>query len=108
MTLSHVGTTLSAGDSIKYVVSDTVSTVFQYEIRLDEIVVADVNGSLRAEGAVELDRPLQEIYDGIYFPVPQPLVRFLVPKDREEIRLELHCDWLDMRTARHWAAGEPA
>jgi molecular chaperone HtpG len=97
-----------AGDSIKYVVSDTVSTVFQYEIRLDEIVVADVNGSLRAEGAVELDRPLQEIYDGIYFPVPQPLVRFLVPKDREEIRLELHCDWLDMRTARHWAAGEPA
>jgi hypothetical protein len=97
-----------AGDSIKYVVSDTVSTVFQYEIRLDEIVVADVNGSLRAEGAVELDRPLQELYDGIYFPVPHPLERFIVPKDQEEIRLELHCDWLDMRTARHWAAGESA
>lgn len=97
-----------AGNSIKYVASDTVSTAFQYEIRLDEIVAADVNGTVRAEGAVELDRPLQELYHGIYFPIPQPLERFLIPKDQQEIRLELHCDWLDMRTARHWAAEEAA
>ena len=32
----------------------------------------------------------------------------LIPKDAEEIRLELHCDWLDMRTARHWAAEDSA
>jgi hypothetical protein len=97
-----------AGNSIKYVASDTVSTAFQFEIRLDEIVAADVNGSIRAEGAVELDRTLQEIFDGIYFPIPQLLERFLIPKGQQQIRLELHCDWLDMRTARHWAAEEAA
>ena len=97
-----------AGNSIKYVASDTVSTAFQYEIRLDEIVTADVNGTLRAEGAIELVRPLQELYDGIYFPIPEPLERFLIPKGDREIRLELHCDWLDMRTARHWATDEAA
>ena len=96
------------GNKITYNLSDTVSTAFQYEIRLDEVVAADVGGTRRAEGAVELDRPLQELFEGLYFPIPQPLERFLVPKGKEEIRLELHCDWLDMRTARHWAADEEA
>ena len=27
---------------------------------------------------------------------------FLVPTGDEEIRLELDCDWIDMRTAMHW------
>ena len=48
------------------------------------------------------------LYEGIYFPIPRPLEHFLIPKDQQEIRLELHCDWLDMRTARHWAADEAA
>lgn len=96
------------GNKITYNLSDTVSTAFQYEIRVDEVVAADVGGARRAEGAVELDRPLQELFEGLYFPIPNALERFLVPKGEEEIRLELHCDWLDMRTARHWAAEEEA
>ena len=93
-----------AGNKILYVASDAVSASFQYEIRLDEIVAADVSGTVRAEGALPLGRPLQEMYGGAYFPVPQPLEPFLVPTGNAEIRLELHCDWIDMRTAKHWAA----
>ncbi|MDQ8727386.1 ATP-binding protein [Bradyrhizobium sp. LHD-71] len=93
-----------AGNKIMYVASDTVSASFQYEIRLDEIVAAEVNGTPRAEGAVPLERPIQEMFGGAYFPIPQPLKSFLVPKNNVEIRLELHCDWIDMRTAKHWAA----
>ena len=95
-----------AGNKILYVASDTVSAAFQYEIRLDEVVAADVNGSPRAEGALPLDRPLQEMFDGLYFPIPASLESYLVPSNDAEIRLELHCDWIDMRTANHWAAKE--
>ncbi|MGF1517458.1 MAG: ATP-binding protein [Nodosilinea sp.] len=93
-----------AGNKILYVASDTVSASFQYEIRLDEIVVADVDDGPRAEGALPIERPFQEMYGGMYFPIPQPLQSFLVPQGDTEIRLELHCDWIDMRTAKHWAA----
>jgi hypothetical protein len=87
---------------VMYVASDAVSAAFQYEIRLDTVVAAKLNGVVRAEGAIELARPLQEMYGGIYFPIPAPLEPFLVPQGDAEIRLELHCDWIDTRTARHW------
>ena len=92
-----------AGNKILYVVSDAVSAAFQYEIRLDEVVAANIAGTVRAEGAIQLDRLLQEIYGGLYFPIPKPLERFIVPEGDDEIRLELHCDWIDMRTSKHWA-----
>jgi molecular chaperone HtpG len=97
-----------AGNKITYVASDTVSAAFQYEIRLDEVVAASLNGVLRAEGAIQLQQPLQEMNDGIYFPIPAPLEHFLVPEGDAEIRLELHCDWIDMRTAKHWTPKEIA
>jgi molecular chaperone HtpG len=97
-----------AGNKILYVASDAVSAAFQYEIRLDEVVAADFNGTVRAEGAIQLAQPLQEIYGGIYFPIPAPLEPFLVPQGEAELRLELHCDWIDMRTAKHWAAKDVA
>lgn len=96
------------GNKITYIASDTVSAAFQYEIRVDELVIANMNGTPRAEGAMELNRELQEMYGGIYFPVPAPLEPFIVPKGEEELRLELHCDWIDTRTAKHWAAKEVA
>lgn len=83
-----------------------MSASFQYEIRLDEIVTADVDGTPRADGALPLDRPFQEMYGGTYFPIPEPLKAYLVPKGNAEIRLELHCDWIDMRTAKHWTPRE--
>lgn len=91
-----------AGNKILYVASDTVSAAFHYEIRLDEVVATDVNGVTRGEGAEALERPLQQMYNGLYFPIPAALERFLVPLGDEEIRIELHCDWIDMRTAKHW------
>ncbi|RLA27903.1 MAG: hypothetical protein DRR11_17510 [Gammaproteobacteria bacterium] len=91
-----------AGNKILYVVSDTVSASFQYEIRLDEIVSVQVGGEPRAEGALPLERPFQEMYGGVYFPIPCELEPYLVPVGNGEIRVELHCDWIDMRTAKHW------
>ena len=95
-----------AGNKITYVASDTVSAAFQYEIRLDAIVITEVSGMPRSEGAIELKESLQEIFEGIYFPIPSTLESFLVPMGDKEIRLELHCDWIDMRTARHWLPRE--
>jgi hypothetical protein len=95
-----------AGNKILYVVSDAISAAFQYEIRLDEVVAANVNGVIRAEGALQLNQQFQEMYDGLYFPIPVPLETFLVPQGDEELRVELHCDWIDMRTAKHWTPKE--
>ena len=85
-----------------FVASDGVSAQFQYEIRLDEIVATKVDGVMRAEGALELQRPLQEMFGGLYFPIPDVLESFLVPRGGDEIRLELHCEWIDMRTGKLW------
>ena len=51
--------------------------------------------------------PLQEMYDGVYFPIPSILERFLVPMGDAEIRLDLHCEWIDMRTSKLWEAETP-
>ena len=95
-----------AGNKITYIASDTISAAFQYEIRLDELVISDFVGEPRAEGALEIRQRLQEVFDGIYFPIPEPLEPFLVPKGEQEIRLELYCDWIDMATAKHWRPAE--
>ena len=94
------------GNRMTFVASDDVSAQFRYDILLDEIVAAEVDGTLRAEGVLELDRPLQEMYEGVYFPIPTVLERYLVPVGEQEIRLELHCEWIDMRTAELWEAAE--
>lgn len=95
-----------AGNKITYVASDAVSAAFQYEIRLDELVTAIINGDKRTEGAISLEQPLQEMFGGIYFPIPSELKDFLVPSGFQEIRVYLYCEWIDMRTARHWLPGE--
>ena len=95
-----------AGNKITFVASDTISSAFQYEIRLDELVAPVSNGDKRAEGAVELNQPLQEIFKGAYFPIPRFIEPFLIPTYDREIRVELRCDWIDMRTARHWLPRE--
>ena len=91
-----------AGNKMTFVASDGVSAQFQYEIRLDEIVATEVDGIPRAEGAMELDRPRQELFGGLYFPIPGSLERFLIPRGDEEIRLNLDTEWIDMRTGRLW------
>ena len=95
------------GNKMTFVASDGVSAQFQYEIRLDEIVATEIDGTLRAEGAMELDRPRQELFEGLYFSIPGSLERFLVPKGEEEIRLNLDTDWIDMRTGKLWEVETP-
>ena len=92
------------GNRVTFVASDGVSAQFQYDIRLDEIVSVDVGGEIRAEGALELVRPLQGLFGGLYFPIPGVLMRSLVPTGSEEIRLDLHCEWVDMRSRQLWEA----
>ena len=92
------------GNRMTFVASDDVSAQFQYQIVLDEIVAAEVDGIARAEGVLELDPPLQGMFGGVYFPIPRPLERFLVPVHTQQIRLDLHCEWIDMRNAKLWEA----
>ena len=92
------------GNRITFVASDGVSAQFQYDIRLDEMVAVDVGGAMRAEGALELTRPPQALFGGLYIPIPLELTRFLVPSGNGEIRLDLHCEWVDMRTRQLWEA----
>lgn len=96
------------GNRVTFVASDSVSAQFQYDIRLDEMVGVNIGGVLRAEGALELDRPLQSLFDGLYFPIPIELTSFLVPSGSKEIRLDLHCEWVDMRSRRLWEAAVSA
>ena len=88
--------------------SDAVSAAFQYEIRLDELVIVENDSKKNTQGATELGRPLQELFEGVYFPIPYQLEPFLVPTGHQEIRLDLYCDWIDMRTANHWVTRESA
>ena len=92
------------GNRVTFVASDGVSAQFQYDIRLDEIVAVEVSDVMRAEGALELDRPLQSLFGGLYFPIPMELTQFLVPSGGAEIRLDLHCEWVDQHAERLWEA----
>lgn len=92
-----------AGNKILFVASDTISSAFQFEIRLDHLIVlTDETGQQTVEGARELTQPLQELHDGLYFPIPTVLESILVPQGDMEIRIEVHCDWIDMKTAKAW------
>ena len=95
------------GNRVTFVASDAVSAQFQYDIRLDEIVAVEVGGVMRAQGALELERSPQSLFGGLYLPIPTELIRFLVPSGSEEIRLDLHCEWVDMRTRQLWEARVP-
>jgi molecular chaperone HtpG len=90
------------GNKIGYVASDAMSASFQYEIRLDEVIAVQDGTTTRAEGAQQITKPLQLMFDGLYFPIPVPLERYLVPVGEISIRLQVDCDLFDMKTARHW------
>ena len=90
------------GNKIGYVVSDAISASFQYEIRLDEVIAVQEGTVSRAEGSQQISKPLQLMFDGLYFPIPEPLERYLVPVGEASICLRVDCDLFDMTSARRW------
>ena len=93
------------GNKILLVASDAVSTAFQFEIRLDELIIDADTGAL-SQGAGVIRRSVQQLFGGLYFPLPAELERYLVPMGNQEIRIEVRCDWLDFAGSRSWAPRE--
>ena len=93
-----------AGNKILLVASDAISTAFQFEVRLDRIIRAGPEGAKGANGALEMTRPLQALFSGLYFPIPPVLEPYLVPSDANEIPIEVRCDWIDFTSAHAWEA----
>lgn len=90
------------GNKVSYVASDAISASVQYEIRLDEVIVVQDGARTRAAGAEQIIKPVQLMFDGLYFPIPEQLERFLVPTGDTSIRLQVDCDLFDIKTARRW------
>ena len=93
------------GNKILLVASDAISTAFQFEVRLDRLLLA-LEGNSLAQGAVMLARPIQQLFEGLYFPIPVELEEHLVPVGDQEIRIEVRCDWIDFAGSRGWQARE--
>lgn len=97
---------LWAGDKITLFASDDISTAFKFEVALDRLIVAGDADEAESIGATRLSVPVQALYEGLYFPIPDVLTSFLVPRDSEEIRIEVRCELSDYLTARSWEGAE--
>ena len=86
------------GDKITLFASDGISTAFLFDVRLDQLISTADGGS----GATEILRPVQALFNGRYFPIPQVLEGCLVPFSTSGIRIEVRCEWTDYSTARSW------
>ena len=90
-----------AGNKIIYTVSDGIKVSFQYEITLDKLIIPN-NKENKVFGAQKLDRPLQLLFGGVYFPILISLESYLVPTDTNEIRLFINYDWIDINSYKMW------
>jgi molecular chaperone HtpG len=101
---------LWGGNKILFVASDRISSSFQFEIRLDHLIVtAGDGGQNTVEGAKEVTRPVQEMNGGLYFPIPEQLESVLVPDGDREIRIEVSSgEWIDTETAHAWRSRQVA
>lgn len=93
------------GNKVLLLASDGVSTAFQFEVRLDRLLVTADANSL-SQGAVAIDGSIQQLFGGLYFPLPPELEEHLVPVGDQVIRIEVLCDWLDFASSRSWEARE--
>jgi len=94
-----------AGNKILFVASDSISSAFQFEVRLEHVISVKRDGEASMEGAEQCDRAVQELSGGLYFPLPDVLRPVLVPVGQEEIRIEVSSgDWIDTKNANAWRA----
>ena len=93
------------GNKITLLASDGISTAFQFEVKLDQLLL-NAEGDSLSQGAVEIEGSIQELFGGLYFPLPTELERHLVPIGDQDIRIEVLFDWLDFVGSRSWTARE--
>ncbi|MCY3690773.1 MAG: ATP-binding protein [Chloroflexota bacterium] len=93
------------GNKILLLASDGLSSAFQFEVRLDRLLLTADATSL-SQGAVAIEGSIQQLFGGLYFPLPHELEDYLVPTGNQEIRIEVLCDWLDFASSRSWEARE--
>ena len=93
------------GNKILLLASDGLSSAFQFEVRLDRLLLTADATSL-SQGAVAIEGTIQQLFGGLYFPLPTELENYLVPIGSQEIRIEVLCDWLDFASSRSWEARE--
>ena len=91
-----------AGNKILLVASDEISSAFQIDIHLDQLITSGPSGDRTHGGSSQENRPLQSIYEGLYFPIASELEAYLVPSGDDEVRLEIDCEWIDFTSARVW------
>ena len=93
------------GNKITLLASDGISAAFQFEVKLDQLLL-NAEGDSLSQGAVEIEGSIQELFGGLYFPLPTELERHLVPVGDQDIRIEVLFDWLDFVGSRSWTARE--
>ena len=94
------------GNKIHLMASDGISTAFQFDITLDELMF-DLDTKALSQGAVEIGRSIQELFGGLYFPLPGELETHLVPVGDRKIRIQVDCDWVDFVGSRKWQVRNP-
>ena len=90
------------GDRITFFASDGIGTAFHFVVRLDKLI----NTAEGVSGVRTIARPVQALFDGLYFPIPEVLEEYLVPLSNPEIRIEVKCDWSEYATARSWEGAD--
>ena len=93
------------GNKITLLASDGISTAFQFEVKLDKLLL-NADGKGLSQGAVPIEGSIQELFGGLYFPLSSELEMHLVPVGDQEIRIEVLFDWLDFAGSRSWTARE--
>ena len=71
------------GNKITFIASDEVSTAFEFEVRLDRLI-STAEGIVATGGAEEILQPLQSLFEGLYFAIPESLQPSLVPSPTVE------------------------
>jgi len=91
------------GNRITYAFTDAKSISFHYELRLQQIILAQSDTEEDAPtGFVHLKNPIQEYQNSMYFRIPEVVERYLVPTLGIEILVRVNYDWFDPQRGKAW------
>ena len=91
------------GNRITYAFTDAKSVSFNYELRLQQIILAQSDTEEDVPtGFVQLKNPIQEYQSSMYFRIPEVVERYLVPTVGIEILVRVNYDWFDLQKGKAW------